>query len=69
MTMHKALHSRDDVDKLYVSRKEGGIGLASIDTSIQQSENYIEKHGGKLRTAIRNYTDNTRINRTEITRK
>ena len=24
MTMHKALHLRDDVDRLYVSRKEGG---------------------------------------------
>ena len=27
MTMHKALHPRDDVDRLYVSRKEGGRGL------------------------------------------
>ena len=31
MTMHKALHPRDDVDTLYVSRKEGGRGLASIE--------------------------------------
>ena len=30
MTMHMALHSRDDVDWLYVSRKEGGRGLVSI---------------------------------------
>ena len=39
MTMHKALLLRDDVDRLYVSRKEGRRGLASIkdsvDTSIQ----------------------------------
>ena len=38
MTMHKALHPRDDVDRLYVSRKEGGKGLPgtedSVDTSI-----------------------------------
>ena len=33
MTMHKALHPRDDVDRLYVSRKEGGRGLASIEDS------------------------------------
>ena len=26
MTMHKALYSRDNVDRLYVSRKEGGTG-------------------------------------------
>ena len=29
--MHKALHLRDDVDGLYVSSKEGGRGLASIE--------------------------------------
>ena len=33
MTMHKALHPRDDVDRLYVSRKEGGRGLASTEGS------------------------------------
>ena len=46
MTMHKALHARDDVDRLYVSRKEGGRGLAfiedSVDTSIQRLEDYIQ---------------------------
>ena len=44
MTMHKALHPRDDVDRLYVSRK-GGRGLVSIedsiDASIQRLEDYI----------------------------
>ena len=39
MTMHKVLHSRDDVDRVYVSKKEGGRGLAStvesVDASIQ----------------------------------
>ena len=61
--MHMALHSRDDVDRLYVSRKEGGRGLASIedsiDASIQQLEDYIEKHERGLIRAIRNNTDNT----------
>ena len=51
MTRHKALHLRDDVDRLYVSRKEGGRELASIedtvDSSIQQLEDYIEKHERK----------------------
>ena len=46
MTMHKALHPRDDVDRLYVSRKEGGRGLASIedsvDASIQRLKDYIQ---------------------------
>ena len=47
MTMHKALHPRDDDDRLYVPRKEGGRGLASIensvDASIQRLEDYIKK--------------------------
>ena len=32
--MHKALHPKDDVDRQYVSRKEGGRGLASIEDSV-----------------------------------
>ena len=73
MTMHKVLYPRDDVDRLYVSRKEGGRGLASIedsfDASIQPLEDYIEKHEGGLITAIRNNTDNTTDNRMTRTRK
>ena len=73
MTMHKASHPRDDVDRLYVSRKEGGTGLASIedsvDISIQRLEDYIEKHEGERITAIRNDTDNTIDNRMTTTRK
>ena len=69
--MHKALHPRDDVDRLYVSRKEGGRGLASIkdsvDASIQRLEDYIEKHERGLITAIRNDTDNTIDNRMTTT--
>ena len=70
--MHKALHPRNDVDRLYVLRK-GGRELASIedsvDASIQRLENHKEKRGGRLITATGNNTDNTRINKTEITRK
>ena len=73
MTMHKALHLRDDVDRLYVPRKEGGRGLDSIedsvDASIQRLEDYIGKHERGLITAIRNNTDNTIDNRMTKTRK
>ena len=73
MTTHKALHPRDDVNRLYVPRKEGGRGLASIedsvDTSIQRLEDYIEKHKRGLITAIRKNTDNTIDNRMTKTRK
>ena len=61
------LERSDDVDRLYVSTKEGGRGLASIedsvDASIQRLEDYMEKHEGGLITAIRNDTDNTMDNR------
>ena len=71
--MHKASHPRDEVDRLYVSRKEGGRGLASsedsVNASIQRLEDYIEKHEGRLITAIRNNTDNTIDNRMTITKK
>ena len=77
MTMHKALHPRDHVDRLYVSRKEGARGLASIedsvedsvDASIQRLEEDIQKHDGGLITAIRNDNYNTMDNRMTITRK
>ena len=71
--MHKALHPRDVVDRLYVSRKEGGRRLASIedsvDTSIQRLEVYLEKHDGGLISTIRNNIDNTIDNKMTITRK
>ena len=44
MTIHKALHPRDNTDRLYVSRKEGGKGLArfedSVDALIRRLEDY-----------------------------
>ena len=71
--MHKALHPKDDVDRIYMSRREGGRGLASIEDSlatlIQWLENYIKKHGGRLITATRNNTNNTRTSGMTITRK
>ena len=71
--MHKALHLRDGVDRLYVSRKEGGRGLSSVeetvDASIQQLEDYIEKPERGLITTIRNDTDNSIDERMTTTRK
>ena len=73
MTTHKALHPRDDVDRLYVPITEGRRGLASIedsvDASIQRFEDYREKHEGGLITGIKNNTDNTMDNRVDMTRK
>ena len=73
MTMHKGWYPRDEVDRLYVSRKEGGREIANIedivDASMQRLEDYIENCWRRLFTVTRNDTDNTRINRIEINRK
>ena len=54
MTMHEALHPRNDIDRVYVSRKEGKRGLDSpedrVDASIQILEDSVEKRGGRLIT-------------------
>ena len=63
MTMHKALQSRDDGDRLYVSRKERGTGLASTEDSVNatiQVKAYVEKDQGILISATRINTENTR---------
>ena len=52
--------------------RKRGRGLASIEDSVDTSmqlEDDIQKHGGRLITATRNNTDNTRTNRMIITRK
>ena len=69
MTMYKALHHRDDEDRLYVSRKEGERRLACIKESvgalIRRLEDYFKKCKESLITVTRNSTDN----RTTIARK
>ena len=34
MTMNKSLQQRDDIDKQYLWRKEGGRGLTGIEDSV-----------------------------------
>ena len=49
MTMRKDLHSKDDIDRLYMSRKEGKIVFVitvdRVDTTIQRLELFIMKEG------------------------
>ena len=37
MMMNKALNPRDDIDRLYVSRKEGGTWLSRIENCVNVS--------------------------------
>ena len=71
MTMHKALHPRDDVDRLHVSR-EGGKALSSIEDNVDASIQRLRLHRKVRRRTVyshRNYTDNTKTNRMTITSK
>ena len=43
MTMHKILHQRDDIDRFYVSRKEGGSGLTSVEDSTDTTRRLHKK--------------------------
>ena len=42
--MRKGLHPKSDVDKLYVSRKEGGKGLMSCQSTIRSEENNLGRY-------------------------
>ena len=69
MNMHKGLLLRDDIDGLYVLRKEGGKGHTSIenssDVSIQELKKNINKSKERLIIAARSSIDNNKkINRT-----
>ena len=73
MTVHTAKHPRNDVDQLYVSRKERERGLViiedNVDALIQLLEGYIEKWGERLMIATRKNTYTKSIIMTKITRK
>ena len=60
--MYKALHSRNDIDRLYVSTKEGGRGLDSI-------EDYMKNNKERLIRVTRNNIGDTMINRKTKTGK
>ena len=41
LTMHKGLHPKSDIDRLYLSRKDGGRGLMSCEDTIKSEENNL----------------------------
>ena len=42
LTMNGAFHSKSDVDRLYVSREDGGRGLMSCERCVRSEENSLE---------------------------
>ena len=56
-TIYGALHRKSDVDRLYITRKEGGTGLISIEDCVElaiiDSEVYVHGSEEKLIQAAR----------------
>ena len=52
--IHKALHLKDDIDRLYILRKEGG-GYASIEYSVDESTGRLADY--KISAKNTNYCD------------
>ena len=74
MNKQKALHPRNESDRQYVSRKEGGIELARledcIDVSMQENEKYTKKNEEIPIIADSNRKGNIKTNKkTSKTRK
>ena len=41
LTMYRAMHPKSDVDRLYMTRKEGGRGLCSVEYAVRGEENSL----------------------------
>ena len=72
MPMHKPLYTRDDIDRIHESRKEGERGLTNIEDSVgvltQGLEDYIKKSKERLIKSTNESIGNMRTDRTTKTR-
>ena len=73
MTMHKALHPRDSVCRLYLPRKEGGRGLIAVEDCIDLAklglERYISESDERLIFAARREIDTPSENEEDFKRR
>ena len=57
MNMHRALHPRDSVARLYLPRKKGGRGLVAIEDCVQLAilglENYVQDSKERILSSAR----------------
>ena len=68
VTTHKALRSKDDVEKLYMSKEESGLACIEdcADAAIQILEDYIKKSKERLITAANHSIGNIRTEQQEL---
>ena len=59
LTMHKGLHPKSDVDRRYLSRKDGGRGLLSCKDVIKSEENdlgwYLKPSNERLMQGVKHF--------------
>ena len=48
-TIYEVLHPKSDVDRLYIPRKEGGIGLISIEDCVELAIRGLEVYVHEVR--------------------
>ena len=70
ITMHQALNTRNGIDRLYVSRKEGGSRIASVEDSLWESNWRFEDNNSKKKEQRKSYQNdiNKIIHRKTITK-
>ena len=65
LTMHKGLHPRSNVDRLYLPRKEGGRGLMSAEDTVNLAtiglKRYVRESEEKLLVAARGDTEDEQL--------
>ena len=44
LTMHNGLHPRNNVDRLYIPRKEGGRGLMCVEDTVNLAKVGLERY-------------------------
>ena len=69
--MHKALHTRNNIDRLYVPRKEGGRGSTSVEDCVDVAIHGLEKYSkkGEERLIIAASNSNVNLRAKNITTK
>ena len=70
LTMNGAFHSKSDVDRLYVSREDGGRGLMSCEGCVRGEENSLEWYvRNSLDVLLQGVRDTAQIESGETVRK
>ena len=66
MITQKSLHPRDKIDRLYVTRKDGGRRLAKIENCVYGTIKGLVKYINKSKETFTTVTSNSNNNRQKV---